>query len=115
MLALVGGSEEESWMYWSLNMRNVSAFWCSGEVLNRVSPVDRRRTVKLNGVVLWRVNSRSEFGVERVVGEWEVDGGDGGGGRWRISSGTSHRWWLASVIRIRRRSFVSKLAMRIRL
>lgn len=61
------------------------------------------------------MNSRSEFVLESVVEEWfsdeewEVDGGDGGGGRWRISSGTSHRWWLASVIRIRRRSFVSKL------
>lgn len=61
------------------------------------------------------MNSRSEFGLESVIGKWfsdeelEVDGGDGGGGRRRISSGTSHRWWLTSVIRIRRRSFVSKL------
>lgn len=103
-------------MYWSLNMRNVLVgFWDYGDVSKRVSPVERRRMVKLKGVVLWRVNSRSEFWFERVVEEWfsdekwVVEGRDGGRGRWRISSGTSHRWWLASFIRIRRRSFVSKL------
>lgn len=39
---------------------------------------------------------------------WE-DGGCGGGFRGRTLSGTSHRGWSASVIRILRRSSSSKL------
>lgn len=36
------------------------------EVLNSVSPVERRVTVKPNCVVLWRVRMRSDFGSERM-------------------------------------------------
>ncbi|KAM1244917.1 hypothetical protein ACFX2I_036182 [Malus domestica] len=59
---LFWGREEESWMYWSLKTRKVLEFDGSGEVSKTTSLVDRRVTVKPNGVVLRRVKTRSLSG-----------------------------------------------------
>ncbi|PQQ10421.1 hypothetical protein Pyn_19165 [Prunus yedoensis var. nudiflora] len=53
------GREEESWMYWSLKTKKVSGFDGFGEASKMTSWEDWRVTVKPNGVVLWRVKTRS--------------------------------------------------------
>lgn len=49
---MCGGSEEESWRYWSLKMKKVLGLLGSGVASKSVSPVDIRLTEKPNGVVL---------------------------------------------------------------
>ena len=48
-----------------MKTRKVEGLEGSGDALKRMSFVDLREIVKPNGVVLWRVNMRSEFGVVR--------------------------------------------------
>lgn len=92
------------------------------EVSKRISPVERRETVNPNWVVepvvvLWRVRMRSEVGSERKrlggICWWDFGGkAEICDGRGRMWVGISHLWRLASVIRILKRSAVSKLAKR---
>lgn len=64
----VFGREDESWRYWSLKMRYEEG--SVGVVSKRVSPEERRRTVKPKGVVFLRSKVRSELGWESSSEEW---------------------------------------------
>jgi len=61
------GSEEESWMYWSLKTRKALG---SGEASKTTSFEDLRTTEKPNGVVLESARMRSEDGWERRKWVW---------------------------------------------
>ena len=60
------GRAAETWRYWSLNTRKVPASEVSGEASKSTSPVDRRLTVKPNGVVMRRVKTRSDLGLKTM-------------------------------------------------
>ena len=78
------------------------------EVSKRMSPVDRRETVKRNGLV-WMEKDRSEDALEMVallgkvvlpaLGESSKTSFGTDVGRGMMSWGTSHRVWSASVMR----------------
>ena len=88
------------------------------EVSKRMSPVERRETVKRNGAV-WMVKVRSEDVLDIVLlpGKEELlkpeecskTSSDAGTGRGITSWGTSHRERSASVMRTWSRLSVSRL------
>lgn len=98
-------------MYRSLKMR-------VAEVSKRMSPVERRETVKRNGLV-WIENVRSEDSLEMVallgkvalpmLGDSSKTSPDTDVGRGMMSWGTSHRGWSTSVMRTWSRLSVSRL------
>lgn len=110
---LFRGSEEESWIYWSLKTRKVLELVVFGDESKRTSPLDLRETEKPKGVVLWRVKTRSEVAVVRFWFSWRAPelncSDDGRFSRRMISCGISHLCAWESVILILRRSLVSKL------
>nr|GMD36101.1 hypothetical protein Iba_chr09dCG13220 [Ipomoea batatas] len=84
-------------------MNRVSGRLATGEVSKRTSPVERRWTVKPNGlmVVLCRVNTRSELEeeIERwrkfPINGWKTSAGDG---CWRGVDAKNKLWkWRSTV------------------
>lgn len=86
------GRAEETWRYWSLNTRKVPASEMSDEASKRMSPVERRLTIKPNGVVLRSVKTRSDLASETMLFSGELWSSSGEMG-WFC--GSTRRWsWV---------------------